>query len=384
MKELGYKIFAILYRIFCIFPIKDNQVFLIMTHDAGPEGNVAVMREHMKKLDKGYCFQELKREDTHFGKSFRKMWHFFIVDSYYLARSRYVFLDNMFLPMAFLHFRKQVSVVQLWHGTGVIKKIGADTNTGRLQELESLANQNNTHLIVSSETMKHIYGQSFSMPEHKIYVTGMPRADVFFNRGYREGALQEFYREYPMLLHKKLVLYAPTFRDSQVKQPQLELDVEKLAKQLPKDCVVGLRLHPFVAKNYEREKKKYSSKEESRVIDFSLYPSLNTLLFATTLLISDYSSIVFEYAALERPMLYYAYDLEEFEQNSRGFYWDYKEYVPGPVVTDSGEVASMVKYLLDMTLEQYKGEYPLETFLQSTYKYRDCHAAERLAEVLGI
>ena len=82
MKELGYKIFAILYRIFCIFPIQDKQVFLIMTHDAGPEGNVRVVADHMKQLGKGYQFACLRREDTYFGRSLKKMWHFFIVETH--------------------------------------------------------------------------------------------------------------------------------------------------------------------------------------------------------------------------------------------------------------------------------------------------------------
>ena len=69
MKELGYKIFAILYRIFCIFPIQDKLVFLIMTHDAGPDGNVRVVADHMKQLGKGYQFACLRREDTYFGRS---------------------------------------------------------------------------------------------------------------------------------------------------------------------------------------------------------------------------------------------------------------------------------------------------------------------------
>lgn len=381
MKELGYKIFAVLCRIFSIFPVNPKQVFLVMTHDAGPEGNVAVMRDYMVQLGEGYRFRELKREDTHFGKSLGKMWRFFVVDAYYLARSRYVFLDNMFLPMAFLRFRKEVSVVQMWHGTGVIKKIGADVNQGRLAELERRANQNNTHLIVSSETTKAIYGKSFSMKDEQVYITGMPRADVFFEKQYQTRALEQFYKEYPQLKDKRLVLYAPTFRDVQVEHPQLHLDVEKLAAQLPEDCVLGVRLHPFVARSYERQRKEGAFRQ---VVDFSLYPSLNTLLFATSLLISDYSSIVFEYAALGRPMLFYAYDLEKFEQESRGFYWDYESYVPGPVVHREEDLKEVVADLLELPSDIYEEQYALEEFLRRTYQYQDCHASERLAKLLEI
>lgn len=378
MKELGYKIFAILYRIFCIFPLKKTQVFLIMTHDAGPEGNVAVVRDYMKGLEKGYHFYELKRLDTYFGKSLRKLWHFFVVDAYRLARSSYVFLDNMFLPMAYFHFRREVKVVQLWHGTGVIKKIGSDANTGHLKELEYLANQNNTHLIVSSAATKTIYQNSFSMGEAKVHITGMPRSDIFFQREKQQTLLNHFYGEYPELQGKRLVLYAPTFRDWQVENPRLAMDVEAFAKTLPRDVVLGLRLHPYVARNYQ------FSSDTKAVIDFSTYKSLNTLLFATGLLISDYSSIIFEYAALKRPMVFYAYDLRSFEEDGRGFYWDYEGYVPGPVVKDEAELLGQIERLLSLKPEEYDKQYHLSQFLKDTYQYMDGRSVERLAQLLGL
>jgi CDP-ribitol ribitolphosphotransferase len=381
MKELGYRIFAVLYRIFCIFPVDKRRVFLVMTHDSGAEGNVAVVRDYMRRLDAGYRFAQLKREDTHFGKSIAKLWRFFVVDAYCLARSKYVFLDNMFLPMAYLTFRPQVKVVQLWHGTGVIKKIGAHVNEGRLKELERKANQNNTHLIVSSDTTKRIYKESFSMPSERVYVTGMPRADVFFDDAYKAQARPRLEGAYPQLAGKRLILYAPTFRDTSVAHPKLALDVSRLARQLPNDCVLGLRLHPFVARAFERE---HAGQFGERVLDFSLYPSLNTLLCATDLLISDYSSIVFEYAALERPMAFYAYDLAAFAQDGRGFYWDYESYVPGPVVRSEEELTAVVGELLAMDAQAFAERYHLQEFVESTYAYRDSHAMERLAKLLAL
>ena len=329
-------------------------------------------------LDKEFVFFELKRSDTHFGKSLVKIWRFFVVAAYSLARSKYVFLDNMFLPMAFLKFRKSVSVVQLWHGTGVIKKIGADANHGRLKELEFLANQNNTHLLVSSNTTKRIYGKSFSMPEDKVFVTGLPRTDVFFNSQYQYQRVRELLKKYPILKGKKLVLYAPTFRDSQVDEPKLGLNINSLAKQLGEEYVVGLRLHPFVAKHY-------NDKElPDNVINFSGFRSLNTLLFATALLITDYSSITFEYAVLKRPIIFFAYDLNEFEKNSRGFYWNYKEYVPGPVVENEEELIESVRKVKAMTEEEYEERYGIKDFVNDTFAYNDGKSCQRIARLLGI
>ena len=346
-----------------------------MTHDAGPEGNVAVMRDYIKEKDKEYQFIELHRIDTYFGHSLAKMWHFFVVDAFHFATSAYVFLDNMFLPMGYMKMRKKTKVVQMWHGTGVIKKIGADTNTGKLKELEYRANQNNTHLLVSSPVTKAIYAQSFSMPQDKVYITGMPRTDAFFDTAYQQKAVNAFYEEYAQCRGRKIILYAPTFRDSQVANPVIELDYQKMAKELGEEYIIGLRLHPFVARN----RRKDVSLPEN-VIDFSAYQSLHTLLFATDILVTDYSSIIFEFAALQKPMIFFAYDLQEFKKQGRGFYWDYETYVPGPVVQDTAQVIAGIRQLMEETPEEDAKKR--KAFVEDTYQYQDSNARQRIVELL--
>ena len=377
MKELGYIIFSIFYRIFCIVPMNSKKIFLVMTHDAGPESNLAAMRDYIKEQNQEYRFIELRRKDTQFGHSLKKMWHFFIVDAFHFATSAYIFLDNMFLPMSYLKKRKKAKVVQMWHGTGVIKKIGADCNQGKLKELEYRANQNNTHLLVSSKATAAIYQHSFSMEKENVYITGLPRTDVFFNQEYQKEALDIFYKEYPECQGKKLILYAPTFRDSQVENPVIELDYEGLAKRLGEECMIGLRLHPFVAGN-----RKKNRKLPHNVIDFSSYASLNSLLFATDVLISDYSSIIFEFSALRRPMLFFAYDLEEFSEDGRGFYWNYEEYVPGAVIRNNEELQDNLWRILESGVELEEGIY--DAFLADVYQYQDCDVKKRIYELLQL
>ncbi|MCR4715861.1 MAG: CDP-glycerol glycerophosphotransferase family protein [Lachnospiraceae bacterium] len=380
MKELGYHLFAILYRIFSAFSLKDNRVFLIMTHDAGPTGNLAVMRDYMKSQKDDYIFYELRRSDTHFGKSLKKAFKFFFVDSYRLARSKYVLMDNMFLPFAFIKVKKGCKVIQLWHGTGVIKKIGFDANKGRLKELETMANAKTSQLIVSSKTTKKIYSGSFQIPENKVYITGMPRADVFFKgEDYIAKEQENFYKDYPKLRDKKLVLYAPTFRDKDAMHPKLLLDVNRLAAELPEGYILGVRLHPFVAKAFEKER---GAELNKNVINLSAYPKLNTLLFSTDILISDYSSIVFEYAVLKRPMAFYVPDLAEFSDSGRGFYHDYESYVPGPVIKTEDDLIAKIRYLSNLDNEDYDKLYHRDDFIKDTYEYQDDKSSKRVYKLI--
>lgn len=174
--------------------------------------------------------------------------------------------------------------------------------------------------------------------------------------------------KYPSLKGKKLVLYAPTFRDKEADEPKVYLDIDKMARELSDEYVIGLRLHPFVASRFV-----LSDDFQGKVVNFSSYDNLNTLLMATDILITDYSSIIFEYCVLGRPILFFAYDLEEFSDYGRGFYRDYKEYVPGPVLETTEELIEVIKK------EDYK-LHKLQSFFEESYLYTDGESSKRVAE----
>ncbi len=372
MKTIGYLIFSGFYYIFRLFcPVRPKKVFAIMTHDGSRDGNVGAMVEYLKEQKDGYIFHFMKKADRNLVKDFHIMkgkMSFFIVKPYHLATSQYVLLDNIFLPMAYFKFPKKVKVIQLWHGTGTIKRFGQDVNTGRLRELENRANSNITHLIVNSEETKQEYASAFAVPEDRISVLGLPRTDLFFDEAKLRERQESFYEEYPELAGKKLVLYAPTFRDQERDAPRPALDIEELVRELPGDYVIMLRLHPYVAEAYKKEGPSYVSKN---IISMSSYRDLNTLLAVAEYLITDYSSIIFEYCLREKPMIFYAYDLEEFSDHGRGFYREYETYVPGPVAYTTKAVTEL------LTKDQFDAER-IKSFIRKNYKYLDGKAAERI------
>lgn len=374
MKTIGYLIFAGFYYIFHLLcRVQPKKVFAIMTHDASTSGNVGVMIEFLRGRKEGYTFQFIRKEDRKSVKNFgawKQKISFFISKPYHLATSEYVLLDNVFLPMAYLRFAKNVAVIQLWHGTGTIKRFGQDVNTGHLRKLEKKANSRVTHLIVNSEDTKQEYAQSFGIEEDRVFIYGMPRTDLFFDRKIMEEKRSEFYQQYPELREKKLVLYAPTFRDQEKDRPKLALDTTYLSDNLPEDYVILLRLHPFVVEAITQDDFGKNSKG-ARVISMSSYPDVNTLLLVSDYLITDYSSVMFEYCLREKPIIFYAYDLEQFSDHGRGFYRNYEAYVPGPVVKSTGEILELFN----------KQEFDLErihAFVQSNYRYLDGKSAERL------
>ena len=397
-KLAGYRLYGILYRLFTLFPVDGNRAYFIMTHDSSSEGNCGVMKKLMK--DRGFKCDSLTRKEASSAK-------FIFRSAYRLARSRFIFCDNTFLPLSCLTLRKGSTLTQLWHGTGTIKKFGQDVNKGELARLEARCGRNISNLVVSSEATKKIYAGCFSVPEKNVLVLGLPRTDAFFDDDFAVNARTRFEEKYPSVRGKILILYAPTFRDDAENETEqihkLEDLTSSVISELPDNVCLGLRLHPYVSSAV-----RLSLKSDKRILDLTHFRGLNTLLGAADILITDYSSIVFEYSLLRRPMLFYAYDLAHFEESDRGFYRDYRSYVPGPVYTD---LASLVRKLRELNealsssdtnfqfsgscmaasecLPQKNGEAlspaeikQIDSFVADSFAYTDGRSAERLLSLL--
>ncbi len=367
MKIIGYLIFSIVFYICRIFPIKKEKVFCIMTHDCSDDSNVGVVISYLKSVSNNYVFNYIKSH-ANIKNNLSVLFDFFIVKPYHLATSKYILQDNIFLPITFVRFSKKVKVIQFWHGTGTIKKFGQDVNQGMLYKLESSVNKTITHLIVNSHVTKNIYKSAFGIDESKIFVYGSPITDILFNADREKKDIEGFYSRNPLLKDKKLLLYAPTFRDNEINTPKVVLELDKIVNELEDNYVLGLKLHPFVAKSFH-----LSNDYNGKIVDFSNTENTTVLLKVTDLLITDYSSIIFDYCILEKPMVFFAYDYGDFSDHGRGFYKDYFSYVPGQVALTTDELISIIK--------DNRYDYDLiNNFKNYHYEYLDGLSAKRIYE----
>lgn len=371
MKKIGYRLFAMMYYICCIFPRRKKKVFAIMTHDASAGSNVGVVVNALKEHG-GYIIKTLKKDErdqvTKQGK-LAGLFDFFFCKPFHLATCSYILQDNVFLPMAYMKFPKSVKVVQLWHGTGTIKRFGQSVNEGELGKLEKKADNTITHLIINGDATKEIYMEAFGVSEEQVYELGLPRTDVLFDPEICMKKRGAFYERYPELREKRLVLYAPTFRDCEVNDPKLPFDLEALMKELPEDMCLGLKLHPFVARNFLGVH--LSEAWKKRVFNFSFEQDTNQLLLVSDVLVTDYSSIIFEYCVLEKPIVFYAYDYADFKKDQRGFYRDYEELVPGEIVYTQEQLEEK---LSNVTYDAKR----MKQFNKEQYRYMDGQATRRL------
>jgi teichoic acid glycerol-phosphate primase len=272
----------------------------------------------------------------------------FIRSIYHLATSKVVFVDNYYGFLSKSNFKTGVECIQLWHANGAIKKFGLKDSSIEVRSEKALKRfksvyQRFTKVIVGSDEMAAIFKQAFDIEDQRIVRTGIPRTDVFFDDSVKRKVKGKFLGRYPFLENKKVILYSPTYRENELIDFKLNIDLYKLANKFDEEYILLLKLHPAIKNRFE-----IPSDLSGFIYDFSNNPSLNELLFITDILITDYSSIPFEYTLLDRPVIFYLYDFEEYKRE-RGIWDGFLEYLPGPIAENTDDIIRLIEeYSFDL------------------------------------
>jgi CDP-ribitol ribitolphosphotransferase len=269
-----------------------------------------------------------------------------------------------------MNFSPKNIVVQLWHAPGAFKKFGGSVDLKSRKVLKK-AGEHTDYLIVSSRNIQEFYREAFQIPKTKIKPLGLPRADYYFEDHDIEDLKSKFFEKYNFSSDKKIILYTPTFRDEEKYNNVFDfLDLEKFNESLGDEYVLALRLHPKI-KNFYKD----DISAGGDYIDCSDYPSEQELLLISDILITDYSSIMIEFALLNKPIVFFTYDYDSYLNNERGFYFDFKSTVPGPVVYDSNQ-------LIDVIKNREFDESRISEFVKTQFDEIDGHASERVVDYL--
>lgn len=361
-------IICLIYFLSSIIPVKKRVVFATY-RTTKLSDNFKFIYKEMKSqdLDFEYKFLLKKMESGVVGKV-KYLLHL-VKATYYLATSSFFIIDDFYFPVYVVKLRKGTEVIQVWHACGAFKKFGysildkeygADNNYVKHVPIH----KNYSHVLVSSEEVSKYYAEAFNMSEENIRPIGIPRIDLFFNESLKQEAISRVYKAYPNLEGKKLILYAPTFRGANQADMHMDIpfDLDEVLRSLDKQTILGLKMHPFVRNLPDLT-------GYDNVIDMSTYPEINDILLVSDLLITDYSSIVFEYSLLERPMIFYAHDRDTYIKE-RDFYYEYESLVPGPIVDNTND---LIKTLEMHNFDQEK----VKEFKQKFFDYTDGKATQR-------
>ncbi len=300
-----------------------------------------------------------------------------------LATARVLFLSTTNSLLSQFDLRSETQVIQLWHGAGVFKKIGYSTTDnsrfGLTQKDREEYDQyrNYSFVTIPSEEQAWIYEDAMHISRSSgiLAPVGVSRTDVFYDSDYIDRARETLYSHFPQIKGKSIILYAPTFRGSvrDAKAPDA-LDIPAMAESLSEDYVLLIKHHgvikslPSIPGDLENVFAFDMNRNDIMDID--------RLLAVSDICITDYSSLAFEYSILERPLIFFAYDLEDYI-DQRGMYYDYDEITPGPVARTTPEI---IDYILHLDERFDSGE--VKRFKNKYVDMCDGHATERTLALL--
>jgi len=296
---------------------------------------------------------------------------------YYMNRSKY-WVTNMRQPLS-IPRREETILLSTWHGTPLKRLVFDmdDVHSANPKYKETVFKQTRgwDYLISDNPFSTDTFQSCFLFDREKIIETGYPANDPMYAPN-REELANKIRKKLSIPENKKVILYAPTWRDDQFYDKgqygfDLDLDINRLKKEFGEEYVLLLRLHYFIVDQLDL------SQYGDFTRDGSSYDDITDLYLISDILITDYSSVFFDYANLKRPILYYTYDIEKYRDVLRGFYLDMEKDLPGPLLLTNDDVVDAIKNI-EQIAEQYKDRY--EEFYNRFCCVDDGFASKRVVE----
>lgn len=358
---LVYKTFTL------VFPIKQDVIIFESNLGRNYTGNPRYIYEEMvsQGLDKKYhCYFILEDMNTKIPGQVNKVKRTRLKYFYIMSRARFLVCDSR-LPAFFIK-RKGMTYIQTWHGTP-LKKLALDMEDVSMageSDIETykknfyLNAQTWDYLISQNNFSSNIFRRAFGFTKEMLEI-GYPRNDILINHNNTKD-IDSLKERFGLPSNKQIVLYAPTWRDNEFYEqgkykfnPKIDFDL--LQKELGEDYVFIVKYHYLVKDNINWDAYK------GFIYDFDMEYDIAELYLVSDILITDYSSVMFDYSLLKRPMFFYAYDLENYKNNLRGFYFDFIKEAPGPITQTTPELIESIK--------TYKREEYDEKYQKFTTKY---------------
>lgn len=374
---IAKSIIVFIYKLSTIFfPINKNKVTFASYRSEQLSGNLLYIHNEIHDNYKDISvIVLLKKYRSSFQGKFDYLFHM-IKASYHLATSRYFIIDDYYFPVYVIKVRKGTDIVQLWHAAGAFKKFGYSTvdhafgpSKTYLEHIK--VHSNYSMVFVSSREVIPYYSEAFNMSDEKIFPLGIPRTDFFFQQSMHVELKQNFYRKFPDLQGKKLILYAPTFRGKSHHQEPFDfpVDIKIMRERLGEEYRLLINLHPYM-----RTDLKIDSRDKDFVYHIKGQYDINELMVISDYLITDYSSVIFEYSLLKKPMAFLSNDLESYLKE-RDFYYEFLSFIPGPYFTTTENLCAWIN-------EGHFDREKIEHFQHRFFDYIDGKASKRIVDFL--
>ena len=369
MTSLEYRLASLVLRILVVFvqllPVRRRRIVLATARLPVLEGNLLHLHDAIRTirpdLDVALLLQpysyDLAGKLRYLARLVRGV--------YLVHTSRLVVVDNAYLPVHVAPHRPATTVVQVWHAPGALKRFGADTAGGLEEPERTFLHRNYDYVVAPGEGSREPWSRALRTPPERVLPLGTPRTDRLYDTAALDASRSWLLAIHPSLRERRVVLYAPTFRGrGRAKHGTAALDGVRLRERLPADVALVLKAHPHLD----------PTTQPTAGFDVVADPKsdMNDWLALADVFVTDYSSSIFEWAILHRPLVLVVDDLEAYERDP-GLYLDYRRDMIGTQVTDADGVADAI--LGDaFDLSGY------DAFIAATIDACDGHASERFVD----
>lgn len=368
---LGHK--AVLRRIYGVFSLlykgKADKTVLFMTEQNNKiASNLKAVSDRMveRKLDSEYRILYSARPAAAESQGIKSWIHLMKL----LAQSDHIFIDDHAPVFDWLKLRRSTEVVQLWHAGAGFKSSGYSRWGHYGCPAPQSCHRQYKYGIAGSKNIAPFFSEVWGINDERVLPTGMPRMDEYLDEGHRRKKEADLRKKYPASVGKKVILFAPTYRGRGKKNayyPYELLDFDRLYEVCGDEYIVFFKGHPWV-----NNKLRIEERHKDKFFDLKNYPNINDLFYIVDLLITDYSSNIFEYSLMRKPMLFFAYDKIEYSL-SRGFHRDYDESAPGKVCESFD---AMIEAIQNKDFEFEK----VEQYIKHHFDYIDSGASDRVID----
>ena len=381
-----YSARALYYLGSYIIPPNENIILFESSNGRNYTGNPKSIYEEIlnQGLDKEIkCVWSFDQTNTEIKGNAKKVKRSFFKFLYYSLRSGAWVFDSRHLY--YLRKNKKTKYIQTWHGTP-LKKLGLDMDYIDMSGNQDIKQyhddfRKNTslwqYLISQNSYSSEIFRHAFDFKGEMLEI-GYPRNDILINKNNAED-IDEIKTRLNIPKDKKVILYAPTWRDNEYYEKgkykfATEMDFDQMKSELSDEYVLIVKFHYLVKENIDW------SKYDDFVIECDADWDIQELYLISDMMITDYSSVMFDYSLLKRPMIFYAYDLENYKNNLRDFYFDMINEVPGPICLTNDE---MIGFIKNYTEESYKMEFG-EKYKNWSEKFNTFDDGNASKKVIGL
>lgn len=338
--------FAFLCLCMRIFPIQENKIVCCNMKGKRYGDNPKYITDELLKRNAGYEIVWLLKDDVdeELPKGIRRIKYTVFSIAYEIATAK-IWIDSNTKQYGTLKRKKQI-YIQTWHGSYGLKKVYGDLldKITFIPQVTMKYNSKITDLYISnSKKTSEIYRRAFWYSGN-ILECGSPRNDIFFQR--KDDYLKKVQKHFN-IEGKKIVLYAPTYRENfstkafQLNYYQLKNNLEK---RFGEEWVILVRLHPQNIQDAEK-----FIKYDNQILNATSYSIMQELLVASDVLVTDYSSCMFDFVTKGKPCFLYATDTVQYKE-SRGYYYALED-LPFPLATNNEELE---KVILEFNEQEYK------------------------------